>query len=161
MDANFLTSHKVVHLSTKAMRDRLNGGWTSDVIHMAEYHDIIFVIDRCSGVGGAGISVIRCDDAVPTTTAGLPGGRYRYSTTPDTFTAWAAMPTSSGFGTAITPDNTYEIHVTSDEVGGSSGFEYIRLKAAEYTNSPVDINMIAVLYNPRYSEDIDPVSSIT
>ena len=161
MDIDFTETHKVIHLSTKAMRDRLNGGWTSDVIHMAEYHDILFVIDRCSGVGAAGISVIRCDDVTPTTTAGLPGGRYRYSTTPDVYTAWAAMPTSSGFETAITPDNTYEVHVTSDEVGGSSNFEYVRLKCAEYTNSPVDINMIAILYNQRYAEDIDQVTSIT
>jgi len=161
MNIDFTETHKVVHLSTKAMRDRLQGSWASDVIHMAEYHDIIFIIDQCSGVGQGEFSVQRHDDVTPTTTAGLPGGRYRYSTTPDTWTAWTAISTSSGFLSGITPDKTYEIHVTSDEVGGTSGFEYIRLNADQPTDSPVDINMIAVLFNPRYAEDIDQVTSIT
>jgi len=161
MGHEFLGEHKVVHLSTKAMRDRFGTAWASDVIHMAEYHDIIFIIDRCSGVGSGEVSVQRHDDVTPTTTAGCPGGRYRYSTTPDVFTAWAAISTSSGFVTAITPDNTYEIHVRNDEVGGSSGFEYLRLNIDEVTNSEVDANIIAILFNPRYGEDVDPVTSIT
>jgi len=158
---DFLGEHKIIHLSTKAMRDRYQGDWASDVIHMREYHDIIFIIDQCSGVGSAELSVQRCDDVTPTTTAGLPGGRYRYSTTPDVWTAWAAISTSSGFVTAITPDKTYEIHVRADEVGGSSGWEYIRLNADQVADSEVDVNMTAIVWNPRYGEDIDPVSSIT
>jgi len=161
MGREFLGEHKIIHLSTKAMRDRLDGNFAGDVIHMREYQDCLFIIDQASGVGQGEVSVKRCDDLTPTTTAGLPGGRYRYSTTPDTWTAWAAISTSSGFLTGITPDKTYEVHIRADEVGGSSGWEYIYLNIDEATNSPVDIDMIAILFNPRYGEDIDPVSSIT
>ena len=161
MGREFLGEHKIIHLSTMAMRDRTASAWASDVIHMAEYQDILFIIDWTSGVGADEISVQRCDDVTPTSTAGLPGGRYRYSTTPDVWTAWAAIATSSGFITPITPDKTYEIHVRADEIGGSSGWEYIRLNTDEITNNPVDVDMIAILLNPRYGEDIDPVSSIT
>ena len=161
MSRQFLGEHKIVHLSTKSMTDRLNGNWASDVIHMREYNDIIFVLDQASGVGQGEISVQRCDDVTPTTTAGLPGGRYRISQTPDTWTAWAAVPTSSGFLTGVLPDKTIEVHVRNDEIGGTSGFEYIRLNIDEVTNSPIDSDMIAILFNPRYGEDVDPVSSIT
>jgi len=160
MGREFLGEHKIIHLSTMAMRDRTASAWASDVIHMAEYQDILFIIDWTSGVGADEISVQRCDDVTPTSTAGLPGGRYRYSTTPDVWTAWAAIATSSGFVTAITPDKTYEIHVRGDEVGGSSGWEYIRLNADQVANSEVDVNMTAILYNPRYAEDIDAVTNI-
>ena len=159
-NSNFLNEYKVIHLSTVAMRDRLDGNWASDVIHMDTYRDCLFIIDQCSGVGQGEVSVVRCDDVTPTSTAGLPGGRYRYSTTPDTYTAWAAISTSSGFLTGITPDKTYEVHIRADEVGGTSGWEYIRLKVAEVTNSPIDVNMIALLFNPRYAEDIDPLTNI-
>ena len=161
MFTNFTGEHKIIHLSTVAMRDRLNGNWSGDVIHMREYNDCLFIIDQCSGVGQGEVSVKRADDVTPTSTAGLQGGRYRYSTTPDTWSAWANISTSSGFLTGITPDKTYEVHIKAEEVGGSSGWEYIFLNVDEVTNSPCEINMIAVLYNPKYSEDIDPVSSIT
>lgn len=74
--SNILENHKIIHLSTEAMRDRLDGNWASDVIDMGEWNDIIFIIDQCSGVGQGEVSVQRCDDVTPTTTAGLPGGRY-------------------------------------------------------------------------------------
>ena len=161
MSREFLGEHKIIHLSTAAMRDRLNGNWASDVIHMAEYQDCVFIIDQTSGVGAGEVSIQRCDDVTPTSTAGAPSWRYRSSTTPDTWGAWAAISTSSGFVMAITPDKTYELHIRADEVGGTSGWEYLRLNVDEVTNSPIDVDMIAILFNPRYGEDVDAVSSIT
>jgi len=161
MGREFLGEHKIIHLSTKAMRDRTDTAWASDVIHMREYQDCLFIIDYASGVGADEVSIQRCDDVTPTSTAGAPSWRYRYSTTPDTWTAWTQITSSSGFITAITPDKTYELHIRADEVSGTSGWEYLRLNTDEITNSPVDVDMIAILFNPRYGEDIDPVSSIT
>ena len=161
MSREFLGEHKIIHLSTKAMRDRTDTAWASDVIHMREYQDCLFIIDYASGVGADEVSIQRCDDVTPTSTAGAPSWRYRYSTTPDTWTAWTQITSSSGFITAITPDKTYELHIRADEVSGTSGWEYLRLNTDEITNSPVDVDMIAILFNPRYGEDIDPVSSIT
>jgi len=160
MNINFTESHKIIHLSTEAMRDRTASAWASDVINMRGYHDCIFIIDFASGVGADEVSIQRCDDVTPTSTAGAPSYRYRYSTTPDTWTAWTAVTSSSGFITPITPDKTYEVHITADEVAGSSGWEYFRLNTDEITNSPVDVDMIAILYNPRYAEDIDAVTNI-
>jgi len=67
----FIEQHKIVHLSTEAMRDRWNGGWSSDVIHLAEYSGILFVVDQTSGVGAAELTVRSADDVTPTTTSGI------------------------------------------------------------------------------------------
>jgi hypothetical protein len=152
-DRNFIEEHMVIHLSTAAMRDRLNGNWASDVINMQDWRDCIFIIDQTSGVGSGEVSLQSCDDVTPTTTSGVSGGRYRVSTTPDTWGAWTAISTSSGFVTAITPDKTYEVHIRSDELTGTN--KYVRLNVDEVTNSPVDINMIAILCNGRYHEDVN------
>ena len=156
---NFVTEHKTVHLSTEPMRDRLNGNWASDVIHMAEYRDILFIVDQSSGIGEGEISVQSLDDILPTTTSARSGGRFRSSTSPDTWDAWGAISTSSGFLTGITTDKTYEIWVSANELSGTD--EYIRLNVDETVNAPIEINMIAILFNPRHASDVDPVTSLT
>ena len=153
MNTMFLGDHKIIHLSTKAMRDLLQGNYASDVISMQDWQDCIFVINQTSGVGNGEVSVQRCDDIVPTTTAGAPTWRWRKSTSPDVWNAWTQVASSSGFLTKITPDEMYEIHIRGDEVGGASGWEYMRLNIDQVTDSPVDIDIIAIMFNGRYSED--------
>lgn len=153
MNTQFLGDHKVVHLSTKPMRDRFDTAWASDVINMRDWQDCLFIIDQTSGVGAAEISIQRCNNVTPYSTAGAPSYRYRVSTTPDTWGVWTQVTSSSGFVMAITPDKTYEVHIRGDEVGGTSDWEYIRLNADETTNSPIDVNVLAILFNGRYIED--------
>lgn len=161
MNSQFLGDHHIVHLSTKAMRDLNGSGYASDVINMHDWQDCVFIMNYTSGVGADEVSIIRCDDTTPTSTAGAPSYRYRASTVTDTWGVWNEVTTSSGFITPITPDKMYEIHIRGDEVGGSSGWEYIRLKTAEVTNSPCDLDIIAILFNGRYLEDTAARTSLT
>ena len=158
---NFATSHKVVHLSTDVMRDRLDGNWASSVIHMDTYRSVIFVVDQSSGVGQGEVSIRRADDIVPTTTAGVSTWRYRSSTSPDAWSAWTTVSSSSGFLTGITPDKVYECWINAEEVRGTSGFEYCFLDIKEITNAPVEMDVLAIMFSPKYASDIDPVSSLT
>lgn len=153
MNSQFLGDHKIIHLSTKAMRDLLQGNYASDVINMRDWQDCIFVIDQTSGVGQGEVSIQRCDDVTPYSTAGAPSYRYRSSLTPDTWTAWNEVTTSSGFLTGIAPDKTFEVHIRADEVGGTSDWSYCRLNIDQVTDSEVDINIIAILFNGRHQED--------
>ncbi len=153
MNTQFLGDHKIIHLSTKAMRDLYQGNYASDVINMRDWQDCIFVINQTSGVGQAEISIKRANDVTPTTTAGAPSYRYRASTVTDTWGAWTQISSSSGFLTGITPDKVYEVHIRGDEVGGSSNFEYIFLNADQVTDSEVDVDILAILFNGRYMVD--------
>ena len=160
MNSQFLGDHLIVHLSTKAMRDLYQGSYASDVINMQDWQDCVFVINQTSGVGQAEISIKRADDITPTSTAGAPSYRYRASTTPDIWTAWTTITSSSGFLTGITPDKVHEVHIRGDEVGGSSDWKYIFLNADQVTDSPVDVDIIAILFNGRYQNDIAPRTSL-
>lgn len=153
MNTQFLGDHKIIHLSTKAMRDLLQGGYASDVIDMRDWQDCIFVINQTSGVGQGEVSIQRCDDVTPTSTAGAPSWRWRKSTAPDAWNAWTQVTSSSGFLTGITPDKVFECHIRGDEVGGTSGWQYVRLNIDQVTDSPVDIDIIAICFNGRYMED--------
>ncbi len=153
MNTQFLGDHKILHLSTKAMRDLYQGGYASDVINMQDWQDCIFVINQTSGIGQGEVSIKRADDVTPATTAGAPSYRYRSSTAPDAWTAWAQVSSSSGFLTGITPDKVFEVHIRGDEVGGSSNFKYIFLNIDQVTDSPTDSDIIAILFNGRYNVD--------
>ncbi len=152
MNTQFLGDHKIIHLSTKAMRDLLQGNYASDVINMQDWQGCIFVINQTSGVGQGEVSIQRVDDVVPTTTAGAPSWRYRSSTTPDAWSDWTQVTSSSGFLTGITPDKMFECEIRGDEIGGTSDWQYIRLNIDQVTDSEVDIDIIAIMYNGRYIE---------
>ena len=153
MNSQFLGDHKIIHLSTKAMRDLLQGNYQSDVINMQDWQDCVFVINQTSGVGQGTVSILRHDDVTPTTTAGAPTWRWRKSTAPDVWNAWTTVATSSGFETGITPDKVFEAHIRGDEVGGSSDFKFISLNIDQITDSPVDIDIIAICFNGRFQND--------
>ncbi len=161
MNSQFLGDHKIVHLSTKAMRDLYQGGYASDIINMEDWQDCIFCINQTSGVGQGEVSIRRADDVVNTTTAGAPSWRWRKSTGgDDVWNAWTQVTSSSGFVTGITPDKTFECHIRGDEVGGASGWNYIYLNIAQVTDSPTDSDIIAILFNGRYQNDIAPRTSL-
>ncbi len=160
MNSQFLGDHKIVHLSTKAMRDLYQGSYASDVINMQDWQDCVFVVNQTSGVGQAELSIKRADDVTPTTTAGAPTWRWRKSTSPDVWNAWTTVASSSGFLTGITPDKVFELHIRGDEVGGSSDYKYIFLNADQVTDSECDVDIIAILFNGRYQNDIAPRTSL-
>jgi hypothetical protein len=81
---------------------------------------------------------------------------YRASTTFDTWGAWTQAETT-GFATAQTSDNMYEIFVPASELA-SAGYAYVRLKAHEEDNHAVDGVVLAGVVNPRYQ--VQPTSLI-
>ncbi len=161
MNSQFLGDHLIVHLSTKAMRDLYQGGYASDIINMQDWQDLVFIVNQTSGVGQAELSIRRADDVVNTTTAGAPTWRWRKSTASgDVWNAWTTVSSSSGFLTGITPDKVFELHIKGDEIGGSSDYKYVYLNAAQVTDSECDVDIIAILFNGRYQNDIAPRTSL-
>jgi hypothetical protein len=93
------------------------------------------------------ITVEACDDTTPSTTSAV-AFRYRACTTIDTFGAWTEA-TTTGFSTAQTSDNIYIISVPAAELA-STGYGYVRLKAVETDDHPVDGVIVAGVYGLRY-----------
>ncbi len=154
---NFAESHKMVNCFSSgfiaANEDIFNGSPGGDVINMRDWRDIIFWIQE--GAGGTGQTVVTvesCDNVTPSTQTPIIF-RYRIiAAVGDTWTAWTDA-TVAGFTTTAAADSMYEIWARAAELSGTN--QYIRMKTDESESTAVDGGMGAILFNPRYAEDIN------
>ncbi len=153
---NFAESHKMVNCFSSGFiannEDIFTGSPASDVINMRDWRDIIFWIQE--GTGGTGQTVVTvqsCDDTTPSNTQVIVF-RYRIiAAVGDTWTAWTDA-TTAGFTTTAATDTMFEIWARAEDLDGTD--QYIRLKTDESESTAVDGGMGAILFNPRYAEDI-------
>lgn len=120
----------------------------SDVVDMQEYGECLFVIH--TGVGATGTSTLTveaCDDIVPTTAAAI-AFRYKAILSGDTH---GALTAAAAAGVATTAGNSkiYVIEVQAQDLV-STGYRYVRLKAAEVVDSPVLGGILIILGAPKY-----------
>lgn len=152
----FAEAHKIVHCFNSsfiaANEDIFNGDPASDVINMQDWRDIIWIIAKNAGATGtATVTVESCDTVVPATATAV-AFRYREMTAAtDTWGAWTAAA-AAGFTTTAGADNAYEVWISSSELSGAD--HYVRLQLTEVVNNPCDGGVVAVLFNPRYAEDV-------
>jgi hypothetical protein len=118
--------------------------------------EAIFIIYK--GVGATGtstITVLACDDIVPTNTTAVPF-RYRTCTTGDTWGAWTAVA-NTGFTTTAGSSQLYEIRVDANAVG-ATGYGYVKLVAVEVVANAVLGGVLCGVSGLRYS--VQPESLI-
>ena len=130
----------------------------SDIINMENFGHIQFIIYK--GVGATGTSTITveaCDDAAGTKSAALPF-RYQLSTTGDTY-GEPTNATVAGFTTTAGSSQVYKIDVDAD-VLGSTGYNYIRLKAVEVVDAAVLGGILAVLTEPKYGDAVQDTAIV-
>ena len=154
---NFAEEHKIVNCFNSsfiaANEDIYNGNPASDVINMQDWHDVIFVIQRGAGATGtATVTVESCDTVVPGTATAVAFRKRSMTIATDTWAAWSAVATT-GYTTGAGADGAEEIWVSSEDLSGSD--KYVRLQLTEVVNNPCDGGVIAILFNPRYAEDVN------
>lgn len=139
--------------------DAYAGGVTTDVFCMRDYHAGAFVIFQ-GAIEDTGISnlvtLLACDDAVPTNTSTMAFRRrtLRYSTTVDT---WGALTAVTASGYNFNSNNTvancvHTVEFTADEVSGdgSSGYSFVQLSIAETANKTVTAGVTFYGLEGRY-----------
>ena len=134
-----------------ANEDIFNGDPASDVINMAKYDEIIFIIVKNAGATGtATLTVESCDDLVPTTTTAIVFD-YKVCTSGNT---WGALTRAAATGLVTTAgaNQCYVISVKADLLSGSN--QYVRLVATELVNNPVDGAILCVGVKEAYSQDV-------
>ena len=133
-----------------ANEDMFDGDPTTDVMSMAVYQDIIFIITKNAGASGtATITVESCDNTIPSNTTTIP---YRSQSTvsgnsPGAWTERAA----AGFTTAAGANQVYVIWVRAEVL--DDGDQFVRMVMTESANNPVDGAVVAIGLNPRFSFD--------
>jgi len=158
-DAHF---HQIttVHNTTAGtpLADQFEGTIYSDIVSMAKYNKIYFLVYM--GAGGTGrttLTVLACDDATPSNThaTSLPF-RYKSITQPDTNAAWVAATT---MGTAATASILTVIEFNAADLPIVSGvkYEYVKLRCIELADDPVLGGIIIIMDEPRYAEDVSDI----
>ncbi|MDY6835500.1 MAG: hypothetical protein SVY53_11945 [Chloroflexota bacterium] len=138
-----------------ANEDIFNGDPASDVISLALYETVLFLIVKNAGATGtATITVESCDDTTPTTTTAI-AFMYKACTTGNTWGA-ATAATTAGFTTTAGADQCYAIEVSADELSGTD--KYVRLQATEVVDNPCDGAILCILGSPRYAKDVLPAA---
>ena len=154
----FVEAHKFVNVGNSsfiaANEDIFNGSPDTDIVNMKYWRDCIFTIQKGAGAAGtATVTVESCDTVVPGTATAV-AFKYRAMTlATDTWSAWTDA-TSAGFTTTAGADDMYEIWVRAD--GLYSTDHYVRMALAEVDSTACDGGIQAVLFNPRYAEDVNP-----
>ncbi len=136
--------------------DFFDGTVRSDVINMAGFHKVFFLVYK--GVGTTGTSTLTvsaCDDNSPLTESAVPFHyrRLNDSNVPGAVTA----ATASGFATTAGSSDLYLIEVDAKALA-VSGYKYVCIKAVEVVNSPV-VGCIIGLGVPRYADSSQDITS--
>lgn len=138
--------------------DAFSGTVYSDVVSMANFESVTFLIYK--GVGTTGTSTITveaCDDFVPTTTSAVP---FFYKSTAASGTdvpSALTKATSSGFTTTAGSSQIYAIEVRYGDLA-ASGYTNVRLKAVEVVDAAVLGGILVQMGNPRSLRDPFPTA---
>jgi hypothetical protein len=136
--------------------DAFNGTKYTDIFEVqGEGAWFLYWMGTNDGTGNATVTVEACSTTGAAATTAV-AFMYRASTTFDTWGSWT-QATTTGFSTATTSDNMYEIFVPASEFA-SAGYKYARLKSVEVGTDNVDGVVVAGVVNPRYQ--VQPTSLI-
>lgn len=133
--------------------DRYDTDPATDVVNAAKYGAISFyLMEGAGGTGTVKIEVEECTAAAGTGNTAV-AFKYRLASTHGT---WGAITdsASTGYTTVAGANKMVEVIVDVDNL--SSGSNYVRLQLTEVADSPVDAAVVAILGDPRYSEDVMP-----
>ena len=136
-------------LLASPVADALAGTIYTDVVSMENYHECYFILSW--GVGATGtttITVESCDDTSATNSEAIPF-EYKRVSSGETNTAWTAA-TTSGVLTTAGSHQAYIVRVRKENLDADDGYEYVRMKCVEGTNSPILAGCLIMMAKPRY-----------
>ena len=131
-----------------AHEDMFNGDPATDILSMAVYAEIIFIIVKSAGATGtATITIESCDDVTPTTATAVAFNRKAVTSgnTQGVVTATAA----AGFTTTAGIDQAYAMSIMRAQLNGDD--KYVRMVMTEVTDSPCDGGVGSIGLMPRYT----------
>ena len=132
---------------------------TTDIYNGSEWEGSIFVVQKLDGaVGVATVTCLSCDDTTPTNDDAVLF-KYRYSTTPDIYTAWAEAGTTAGVSITAGASATWEFAVNHSD--GYKGTEtapenrkYFKWVCTETSATAVNGSAFCMMYGPKYGHEI-------
>ena len=138
--------------------DHANGTATSDVVNMANYDRVLWLVYK--GVGAVGtttIKVLACLDTTPSASQAMPF-HYRQIATGDTEGEITTGTAAAGFLTTQASSEMYLIEVDAAAVlaQGSLGYHYAQLQMTEVNGDPVFGCVLSMMGDVRYGTGVKP-----
>lgn len=136
--------------------DMYEGNITSDVINLSAWEGIVFIVQKTTGATGTATATVESCSAAAGTNNTAVTFRYRYATTPDTFTAWS---TSASLAITAGSDEVWEIAIASSDLYKGTetvpvNHQYVRLVLTETESTAQDGSVTSILYGPKYGHEI-------
>jgi hypothetical protein len=131
--------------------DRFNGNPASDVISLANYGHIAFIIQQAAGaVGAFKVQVEACSSNAGANNEAIPFS-YRIGEADGTgLAAPVAVGAAAGYTTTAAAENKIIIiEVNADELPADK--PWVRLQFTETTDGPIDAGAIAILTEGRFT----------
>lgn len=135
-----------------------NGTTGSDVVNMANYDRVCWLIYKGAGaVGTTTVKVLACLDTTPSASQAMPF-HYRTVATGDTEGDITAGTAAAGFTTSGAASEMYLIEVDAAAVvaQGGLGYHYAQLQMVEQNGDPVFGCVLSVMGDVRYGKAVKP-----
>ncbi|MDY6917391.1 MAG: hypothetical protein SVP26_05515 [Chloroflexota bacterium] len=145
---NLIGQYHVVPMIHPA--DITTNATATDVIHLANYHHALILIQTGTNSKGCTLTVEKCDDVTPSTHPAI-AFNYRKMTTSDT---WGALTAAESTGIAIGDgDDNAVIGIEIDCAELDSDYPYVRACLSAPASGNNYYSAVAVL-TPRYAQDV-------
>ena len=160
--ADFLINHHVPQIVTSTEQpkgeDMFENNITTDVYNGSAWEGSLLVVSKLAGATGTATVTCESCSAADGSDNTAVAYRCRYSTTPDTFTAWADV-TSSGQTITAGADDVWEFAIAhSDGYKGTAtapvNYQYFRWVLTEVADDPVDGSVVCMLVGPKHGHEI-------
>lgn len=139
--------------------DALAGTKTSAPVNLSKFTDVEFILAK--GAGATGTSVITVEACIASDGSSPTAIPFNYRKSADRGDTWGDLIAASalGFTTGAAANELYSIEVSGIAAIASVGKKFVRIKAVEGADSPVDATIVALLHGARYGTYISPVLS--
>lgn len=154
-----MNSLQDVHIVTGLVpaADRYNTDPGGDVVNMANFTDLMVLLDEgAGGTGTAKLQIEACNDFTPSATVAIPF-KYQVCTTGDTWGALTDATAANGVTAAAGANKKVRAFIRAEDL--PAGYNYVRAKLTEVVNDPCLAGLTYFLSGNRYAQAI-PATAI-
>ena len=158
MSRGIFSERHFINTGLAPVADGLSGTVTSDIVNMALYDHVTFILMR--GVGATGTSTLTVESCSDNTGTGNTGIPFMSRSGALTGVALGALTARLAAGyTTVAGSNKIEV-IEVEAADTLSGKPYVRLSSVEVVDSPVAAAILTLCGDASYEEDVMPDATI-
>jgi len=150
----YLSEDTFISVAARPIADAYDSDPATDVYNMALYEHITFIVAH--GTGATGTAVLTVEECTLVDGTGASPIAFKYRVGADTGAALGDLTAATSAGYTIIAGTGKLIVIEVDAAELAADSQFIRVTQTEGVDSPVTGAIIAILSNPRYSNETMP-----